>query len=69
MKLGILDQMPQPKGRTAEETAAHTIDMAQKAESLGYERYWFAEHHATRGMTSSAPGGHDGCGGEPDEQN
>ncbi|MFC3419881.1 LLM class flavin-dependent oxidoreductase [Salinicoccus hispanicus] len=55
MKLGILDQMPKPKGRTAEETAAHTIEMAQLAESLGYERYWFAEHHATRGMVSSAP--------------
>ncbi|WP_031548245.1 LLM class flavin-dependent oxidoreductase [Salinicoccus luteus] len=55
MKLGILDQMPQPKGKTAEQTAAHTIDMAQTAENLGYERYWFAEHHATRGMVSSAP--------------
>ncbi|MFA7744641.1 LLM class flavin-dependent oxidoreductase [Salinicoccus roseus] len=55
MKLGILDQMPQPKGKTAEETASHTIEMAQTAESLGYERYWFAEHHATRGMVSSAP--------------
>ncbi|TVT29018.1 LLM class flavin-dependent oxidoreductase [Salinicoccus cyprini] len=55
MKLGILDQMPKPKGRTAEETAAHTIEMAQLAEALGYGRYWFAEHHATRGMVSSAP--------------
>lgn len=55
MKLGILDQMPKPKGRTAEETAAHTIEMAQLSEALGYERYWFAEHHATRGMISSAP--------------
>ncbi|WP_020008088.1 MsnO8 family LLM class oxidoreductase [Salinicoccus albus] len=55
MKLGILEQMPQPKGKTAEETAAHTIEMAQYAENLGYERYWFAEHHATRGMVSSSP--------------
>lgn len=55
MKLGILEQMPQPKGKTAEETAAHTIEMAQFAEHLGYERYWFAEHHATRGMVSSSP--------------
>ncbi|GAB3068938.1 LLM class flavin-dependent oxidoreductase [Salinicoccus sesuvii] len=55
MKLGILDQMPKPKGMTAEQTAAHTIELAQLAESLGYGRYWFAEHHATRGMISSAP--------------
>lgn len=55
MKLGILDQMAQPKGLTAEETAAQTIEMAQYVESLGYERYWFAEHHATKGMVSSSP--------------
>lgn len=55
MRLGILDQMPQPKGKTAEETAAHTIEMARHAEDIGYESYWFAEHHATRGMVSSSP--------------
>lgn len=55
MKLGVLDQMAQPKGLTAEETAAQTIEMAQYVESLGYERYWFAEHHATKGMVSSSP--------------
>src|SRR5690625_6174389 len=55
MKLGVLDQMAQPKGLTAEETAAQTIELAQYVESLGYERYWFAEHHATKGMVSSSP--------------
>lgn len=55
MKLGVLDQMAQPKGLTAEETVAQTIEMAQYVESLGYERYWFAEHHATKGMVSSSP--------------
>ncbi|AKG73603.1 LLM class flavin-dependent oxidoreductase [Salinicoccus halodurans] len=55
MRLGILDQMPQPKGKTAEETAAHTMEMVRHAENLGYESYWFAEHHATRGMVSSSP--------------
>ncbi|MGE6613063.1 LLM class flavin-dependent oxidoreductase [Peribacillus sp. NPDC076916] len=29
--------------------------MAQYVEELGYERYWFAEHHATRGLGSSSP--------------
>lgn len=55
MKLGVLDQMAQPKGMTAEETTARTIEMAQYVEELGYERYWFAEHHATRGLASSSP--------------
>lgn len=55
MRLGILDQMAQPKGMTAEETAARTIELAKYAEDLGYERYWFAEHHGTKGLVSSAP--------------
>ncbi|MDA3130284.1 LLM class flavin-dependent oxidoreductase [Aliibacillus thermotolerans] len=55
MKLGVLDQMAQPKGVSAEETAARTLELAQFVETLGYERYWFAEHHATRGLASSSP--------------
>ncbi|AXF57225.1 LLM class flavin-dependent oxidoreductase [Salicibibacter kimchii] len=55
MKLGILEQMPTPKGKTAEDTVAETVALAQHAEQLGYERFWFAEHHATKGMASSAP--------------
>lgn len=55
MKLGILDQMAQPKGIGAEETARRTIEMAQAVERFGYERYWFAEHHATKGLASSSP--------------
>ncbi|QDI92361.1 LLM class flavin-dependent oxidoreductase [Salicibibacter halophilus] len=55
MKLGILEQMPTPKGKTAEDTVKETISLAQYAEQLGYKRFWFAEHHATKGMASSAP--------------
>ena len=55
MRLGILDQMPRQKGMTAEETAASTLEMVRHAENLGYGSYWFAEHHATRGMVSSSP--------------
>ncbi len=55
MKLGILDQMAQPKNVNAEEMATKTIKLAKAVEKLGYERYWFAEHHATKGLASSAP--------------
>ncbi|MBB6451124.1 luciferase family oxidoreductase group 1 [Geomicrobium halophilum] len=55
MRLGILDQIPKSKGRSAEETVAETLATVQYAEKLGYERYWFAEHHATKGMLSSSP--------------
>ncbi|WP_174614008.1 LLM class flavin-dependent oxidoreductase [Virgibacillus ihumii] len=55
MNLGVLDQMAQPKGLTAEETVDRTVETAQYVEELGYERYWFAEHHATKGLASSSP--------------
>src|SRR5699024_11476463 len=47
--------MAQPKNIHAEEMATRTIEIAQAAEKMGYERYWFAEHHATKGLASSAP--------------
>lgn len=55
LRFGILDQMAQPKNIHAEEMATRTIEIAQAAEKMGYERYWFAEHHATKGLASSAP--------------
>ncbi|MEA1854895.1 LLM class flavin-dependent oxidoreductase [Cytobacillus sp. FSL W7-1323] len=55
MHLGILDQMPRPRHLSVEETVEETIHKVQMAEEWGYERYWFAEHHGTKGMTSSAP--------------
>lgn len=53
--LHILDQVAIPKGQTAHETLVQTTKLAQLAETLGYERYWFAEHHSTRGLASTAP--------------
>ncbi len=53
--LHILDQVAIPKGQSAQETLIHTTQLAQLAETLGYERYWFAEHHSTRGLASTAP--------------
>ncbi|MFS0655405.1 LLM class flavin-dependent oxidoreductase [Bacillus sp. 179-C3.3 HS] len=53
--LHILDQVAIPKGQTAQETLVHTTQLAQLAETLGYERYWFAEHHSTKGLASTAP--------------
>ena len=55
LKLGILDQSPIPSGSTPEEALRNTIDLAQRAEALGYSRYWLAEHHNTRGLAGPAP--------------
>ena len=33
---------------------ARSVDLAQHVESLGYKRYWLAEHHAIQGLACSA---------------
>ncbi|AZB44858.1 LLM class flavin-dependent oxidoreductase [Bacillus sp. FJAT-42376] len=55
MKLSILDQVPVSKNKRVSETLEQTAELAQMAESLGYTRYWFAEHHGTRGLASTSP--------------
>ncbi len=55
LRLNILDQMPIPTNLTAETLAIQTTYLVQKAEQWGYERYWFAEHHGTKGLISSSP--------------
>ncbi|SIS37314.1 LLM class flavin-dependent oxidoreductase [Salimicrobium flavidum] len=55
MKLSVLDQSPVSIGESAEEALNHSIELAQLTESLGFTRYWFAEHHNTNGLASSAP--------------
>ena len=54
MKLSVLDQAPISKGSSPEETLQNTIALAQWTESLGYHRYWVAEHHNTSGLASSS---------------
>jgi luciferase family oxidoreductase group 1 len=54
--LGILDQSPVVAGNDAEAAIAATIDLARRAEELGYRRYWFAEHHGREhGFASASP--------------
>jgi len=55
MRLSIIDQSPVPAGLTAADAMRNTIELARVADRLGYERYWIAEHHATRAFASSAP--------------
>ncbi|SEV94260.1 LLM class flavin-dependent oxidoreductase [Halobacterium jilantaiense] len=53
MDLSIVDLSPTPDGGTATDAYANTVDAAQQAEALGYERFWVAEHH---GMASRLAG-------------
>ena len=55
MKLSILDQVPISKGMTSSEALANSVQLAQLGDKLGYERMWFAEHHNTTSIASSAP--------------
>jgi alkanesulfonate monooxygenase SsuD/methylene tetrahydromethanopterin reductase-like flavin-dependent oxidoreductase (luciferase family) len=53
--LSILDLAPIVSGHTAGDALRNTIDLARRAEELGYRRYWLAEHHFAPGVASSAP--------------
>lgn len=54
-KLGILDQSPIFPGKTAKDALESTIELAQKAEKWGYERFWVSEHHQALDLAGSAP--------------
>ncbi|MFF0221269.1 LLM class flavin-dependent oxidoreductase [Streptomyces sp. NPDC004629] len=53
--LGVLDLVPVSSGATAGEALRNSIDLAQRAERLGYHRYWFAEHHLNPGVAGTSP--------------
>lgn len=53
--LGILDQSPIIENATNEQTLQKTVALAQKAEQLGYSRFWVSEHHNTDTLAGSSP--------------
>ncbi|MDV8002190.1 LLM class flavin-dependent oxidoreductase [Rhodococcus sp. IEGM 1408] len=52
--LSILDLVSIPEGSTAREGIAASMESARLADRLGYKRLWFAEHHNTPNLASSA---------------
>lgn len=50
----ILDLSPIVEGNTATQALRNTLNLAQHAEQLGYNRYWLAEHHNMPGIASAA---------------
>ncbi len=54
-KLSLLDKSPVETGQTTTEALQTSVRLATRAESLGYHRYWVAEHHNMAGLASSAP--------------
>ena len=52
--LSLLDLAPVTEGSTPADTFRHTLDLARRAEALGYRRFWLAEHHNMPGIASAA---------------
>lgn len=53
--LSVLDQSPISEGSTGAEALRNTLDLARRAEELGYYRYWVAEHHGTPMLACASP--------------
>jgi alkanesulfonate monooxygenase SsuD/methylene tetrahydromethanopterin reductase-like flavin-dependent oxidoreductase (luciferase family) len=53
--LSVLDLSPFGSGQTPADGLRASIALAQRAERLGYSRYWLAEHHLNPGVAGAAP--------------
>ena len=53
-KLSMLDLVTVREGGTTRQALDLAVQTAQKAEALGFTRYWLAEHHNMPGIASSA---------------
>ena len=55
MRLSILDQSPVVRGHDARRALLETLALARRADTLGYHRYWLAEHHAIAALADPCP--------------
>lgn len=53
--LGVLDLVPVLSGQDAHDAVRNAVSLAQATESLGYRRYWVAEHHLNPGVAGVSP--------------
>ncbi len=54
VKYSILDLATIREGHTPADSFHSSLELARQAESTGYSRYWFAEHHNMPNVASSA---------------
>ncbi|MEH6790165.1 LLM class flavin-dependent oxidoreductase [Parasphingorhabdus sp.] len=54
MKFSILDLSPVPQGADVRTALDRSLALARHGETLGYERFWMAEHHGMDGIASAA---------------
>ena len=55
LRLSVLDQSPIRAGGTPADALNESIRLAKFTESLGYHRYWCAEHHGSEGLAGPSP--------------
>ena len=55
LRLSVLDQSPIREGGTGADALHESVDLARHAESLGFHRYWVAEHHGTPMLACASP--------------
>lgn len=55
MKLSIVDVSTVLPGETRHDALMQSIELAKRAEKLGYNRIWLAEHHSAASIAGRAP--------------
>ncbi|KPJ23195.1 LLM class flavin-dependent oxidoreductase [Streptococcus phocae] len=55
MKLSVLDYGLIDKGKTASQALKESCQLAKRAEDLGFNRFWVAEHHNIKALATSSP--------------
>jgi luciferase family oxidoreductase group 1 len=53
--LSVLDLSPVVAGGTGAQALHNTLDLAKRADALGFTRYWVAEHHNLSNIASASP--------------
>lgn len=55
LPMSFLDLARIQGGQSSGQTIQNAVALAQLAEAIGYQRYWFAEHHNSLGLASGSP--------------
>ncbi|MGG4141785.1 MsnO8 family LLM class oxidoreductase [Paenibacillus algorifonticola] len=55
IKLSVLDRSPVNEGENPEQGILNTVRLAQKADELGFHRFWVSEHHGSEVLAGSSP--------------
>ncbi|AHG92490.1 luciferase family oxidoreductase, group 1 (plasmid) [Gemmatirosa kalamazoonensis] len=55
MRVSVLDQSPISAGMTGAQALHNSVDLARRADALGFHRFWVAEHHGSPMLAGASP--------------